>query len=453
MKRFVIFGASGDLVARLLLPSLAALVAEGEFADGLQVMGVGRDDLATDEFRQRIQAALAEHAATVDPGARARVVETLDYQQADVTDGRDVARVLGDNRQPVVVYLALPPRLFEPTLGAVADAGLARGSTIAIEKPFGDDLASARRLNDLLHTRLPEITAFRVDHFLSDELVQRVFALRFANRVLEPMWSREHIERVDIVWDETLALEGRAGYYDSAGALRDMVQSHLLATLCFVAMEQPSRADERSMRDARAAVLRAVRTSTPEDIADDSLRARYTAGRIGGRAVPAYVDEPGIDPDRATETHAELTIRIDNWRWSGVPFRLRSGKALARNCAEIAVRFRRPPVHGPRVDAAPPNALRIGLVEPYVRLTMNVNAADRTLAATDLEMTSASPGRPAYANLLLEMAAGNTTLALRSDETEEQWRIVEPVLAAWAAGDVPMLEYPAGSDGPYLPAR
>jgi len=448
VNRFVIFGASGDLAARLLLPSLAALVNEGEFADGLKVTGVGRDDLTHDEFRNRIADALTEHAADVDAAARNRVVDVLDYRQAEVTNGRDVARVLGDDRQPVVVYLALPPRLFEPTLSAIADAGLARGSTIAIEKPFGDDLASARRLNELLHTRLPETTVFRVDHFLSDELVQRVFALRFANRVLEPLWSREHIERVDIVWDETLALEGRAAYYDGAGALRDMIQSHLLATMCFVAMEEPSRADERSVRDARAAVLRAVPTATPEEIRTRSLRARYAAGQIGDRAVPAYVDEAGVDPDRATETHAELTVHIDTWRWAGVPFRLRSGKALARNHAEIAIRFRRPPVHGPRVDVAPPNTLRIGLAEPYVRLTMNVNAADRTLAATDLEMTSAPPGRPAYANLLLDMADCNATLAIRSDETEEQWRIVEPVLAAWAAGDVPMLEYAAGSDGP-----
>jgi glucose-6-phosphate 1-dehydrogenase len=232
-----------------------------------------------------------------------------------------------------------------------------------------------------------------------------------------------------------------------------MIQSHLLVTLCFVAMEQPSRADERSMRDARAAVLRAVPTLTPEEIARDSLRARYTAGRIGTRDVPAYLDERGIDLERATETHAELSVRVENWRWAGVPFRLRSGKALARNCAEIAIHFRRPPVHGPRVDVAPPNTLRIGLAEPYVRLTMNVNAAGRTLTATDLEMTSAPPGRPAYANLLLEMAAGNATLSIRADETEEHWRIVEPVLAAWAANDVPLLDYPAGSDGPNAAAR
>jgi glucose-6-phosphate 1-dehydrogenase len=448
VNRFVIFGASGDLASRLLLPSLAALVAEGEFADGLEVTGVGRDDLTNDEFHRRIHDALAEHAASVDEAARVRVVEALDYQQADVTDGRDVARVLGDAGRPVVAYMALPPHLFESTLGAIADAGLAPGSAIAVEKPFGEDLGSARRLNDLLHTRLPGITVFRVDHFLSDELVQRVFALRFANRVLEPIWNHEHIERVDIVWDETLALEGRAAYYDGAGALRDMIQSHLLATMCFVAMEQPSRADERSVRDARAAVLRAVPTPTPEGIRKGSLRARYTAGQIDDRVVPAYVDEPGVDAALATETLAELTVRIENWRWAGVPFRLRSGKALARNHAEIAIRFRRPPVHGPRLDLVPSNTLRIGLAGPYVRLTMNVNAADRTLAATDLEMTSAPPGRPAYANLLLEMAACNATLAIRADETEEQWRIVEPVLAAWAAGDVPMLEYRAGSAGP-----
>jgi glucose-6-phosphate 1-dehydrogenase len=450
-KRFVIFGATGDLTARLLLPSLASLVAEGEFANGLQVTGVGRERLVREQFQHRIRAALDEHAAGVDPAARARLVEALDYEVADITDASAIARVVTGNRRPVVAYLALPPRLFERALGAIADAGLSAGSTIAIEKPFGEDLASARRLNDVLHTRLPEITVFRVDHFLSDELVQRIFSLRFANRVLEPIWNREHVERVDIVWDETLALEGRATYYDHAGALRDMIQSHLLVTLCFVAMEQPARADERSMRDARAAVLRAVPTLTAAQSACDSVRARYTAGRIGTRDVPAYVDEQGVDPDRATETHAELTVHVDNWRWAGVPFRLRSGKALARSCAEVAIRFRAPPAHRPS-DLAH-NTLRIGLDEPYVRLTLNVNTAGRRLRATDLEMTSAPPGRPAYANLLLEMAACNATLSIRADETEEHWRIVEPVLAAWATNAVPMLEYPAGADAPKVVAR
>jgi glucose-6-phosphate 1-dehydrogenase len=415
---------------------------------GLAVVGAGSDDLATDNFRDRIRTALAEHAPDVDGAARAKVVDSLEYVRADVTNATDVATVLGTGSGPALVYLALPPALFEPTLKAVGATRVPGGSALAIEKPFGTSLDSARALNQLLHTELPEIPVFRVDHFLSDSLVQRVFALRFANRVFEPIWNRDHIEAVDLVWDETLTLEGRAGYYDRAGALRDMIQSHLLAALSFVAMEPPSRRDERSIRDARAAVLRAIPTPDEADTARTAVRGRYTAGDIAGRKVPSYVDEPGVDPARGTETFAELTVTVENWRWSGVPFRMRSGKALARDHAEIAVHFRRPPVQGPEIDRSPANVLRIGLLDPYVRLGMNVNTADFTLEPVDLELSSSPPARPAYANLLLEMLQANTTLAIRADETEEMWRIVGPVLAGWAADRAPMLDYEAGSDGP-----
>jgi glucose-6-phosphate 1-dehydrogenase len=448
IERFVLFGASGDLAARLLLPSLARLVAAAAVPPSLVVVGAGSDDLRTDEFRARIRTALDEHATDVDATARAKVVDRLEYARADVTNPADVGAVLGTGSGAALVYLALPPALFEPTLRAVAADKLPAGSALAIEKPFGTSLDSARELNELLHTELPEIPVFRVDHFLSDSLVQRVFALRFANRVFEPIWNRDHIEAVDLVWDETLTLEGRAGYYDRAGALRDMIQSHLLAALSFVAMEPPSRRDERSIRDARAAVLRAIPTSDEADIARRAVRARYTAGDIGGRKVPSYIDEPGVDPARGTETFAELTVTVENWRWSGVPFRMRSGKALARDHAEIAVHFRRPPVQGPEIDRSPANVLRIGLLAPYVRLGMNVNTADFTLEPVDLELSSPPPARPAYANLILEMLRANTTLAIRSDETEEMWRIVEPVLAAWAADRAPMFDYQAGSTGP-----
>jgi glucose-6-phosphate 1-dehydrogenase len=448
IERFVLFGASGDLASRLLLPSLAGLVAESVVPPSLRVVGSGSQDLSTDEFRERIQTALAEHAADVDETARRRVVDALEYVAADVTDRDDVARVLTTGSGPALVYLALPPSLFEPAVQAVADAGVPAGSALAIEKPFGTGLASARALNELLHTKIPEVPVFRVDHFLSDELVQRVFALRFTNRVFEPIWNRDHIEAIDVVWDETLTLEDRAGYYDRAGALRDMIQSHLLAALTFVALEQPSRRDERSLRDARAAVLRAVPTPEAAAVPQSSVRGRYTAGEIDGRAVPSYVDEPGVDAARGTETYAEITVEVANWRWAGVPFRLRSGKALARDHAEIAVQFRRPPVHGPEIDKSPANVLRIGLLDPYVRLAMNVNGPDFTLEPIDLELCSRPPARPAYANLIVQMLEANTALSIRADETEEMWRIVEPVLAAWEAGAAPMLDYPAGSTGP-----
>jgi glucose-6-phosphate 1-dehydrogenase len=447
IERFVLFGASGDLASRLLLPSLAGLLAESAVPASLRVVGSGSQDLSTAEFRDRIQSALSEHAADIDEAARRRVVDSLEYVPADVTDRADVARVLRTGSGPALVYLALPPSLFEPAVRAAA-AGLPGGSALAIEKPFGTGLASARELNDLLHKEIPEVPVFRVDHFLSDELVQRVFALRFANRVFEPIWNRDHIESVDVVWDETLTLEDRASYYDRAGALRDMIQSHLLAALSFVALEQPSRRDERSLRDARAAVLRAVPTPDAAAVAQTSVRGRYTAGEIDGRSVPSYVDEPGVDPSRGTETYAEMTVEVANWRWAEVPFRLRSGKALARDHAEIAVQFRRPPVHGPEIDKSPANVLRIGLLDPYVRVAMNVNGPDFSLEPIDLELCSRPPTRPAYANLILQMLQANTALSIRADETEEMWRIAEPVLAAWEAGAAPILDYPAGSDGP-----
>jgi glucose-6-phosphate 1-dehydrogenase len=448
IERFVLFGASGDLAARLLLPSLARLVEEHAVPATLRVIGSGTDDMSADDFKNHIAGALAEHADAVDEDARQRVVDALQYVSADVTDASDVAKVLKVGSGPALVYLALPPGVFEPALQALASAGLDAGSALAIEKPFGTGLASARELNEILHTRLPEVPVFRVDHFLSDELVQRVFALRFANRVFEPIWNRDSIEAVDVVWDETLTLEGRAGYYDRAGALRDMIQSHLLAAMSLVAMEQPSRRDERSIRDARVAVLRAVPTPDTATVQHASVRGRYTAGDIAGRKVPSYVDEPGVDPSRNTETYAELTVELNNWRWSGVPFRLRSGKALARDHAEIDVQFKRPPFRGPGVDGAVANVLRIGLLDPYVRLNVNVNAGRLTLQSSDLELESRPPSRPAYANLILHMLQADTTLAIRSDETEEMWRIVEPVLDAWAQGASPILDYPAGSDGP-----
>jgi glucose-6-phosphate 1-dehydrogenase len=320
IDRLIIFGATGDLTSRLLLPSLAELAQEQELPDGLQVLGVGRLAWSAADFRQRMEQALAEHAPHVAAPAREGLVSRLDYRQADVTNGAEIAALLGGVERPLLAYLALPPSLFEPTLRALATARLPPGSAVAIEKPFGDGVASARNLNDVLRTELPGTLVFRVDHFLSHELIARIAALRFANRFFEPIWNSLHVERVVISWDETLTLEGRATYYDRAGALRDMLQNHLLQVICLVAMEPPPRFDEQSVRDARVAVLRAIPSPTPDQVRRNSVRARYAAGTIGDRAVPAYVDEPGIDPSRQTETFAQLTLGVANWRWEGTPF-------------------------------------------------------------------------------------------------------------------------------------
>jgi glucose-6-phosphate 1-dehydrogenase len=350
-----------------------------------------------------------------------------------------------------VAYLALPPAVFAPTIEALAASGLPDGSRLVVEKPFGEDLTSAQALNHLLHRTVPESAVFRVDHFLGMQTVQNILGLRFANRVFEPLWNGQHIASVEIIWDETLTLEGRASYYDAAGALRDMLQNHLLQLLCLVAMEPPPTLDARDLRDHKVGVLRAVRRLTPAAVAAQTVRGRYSAGRIGARVVPAYVEEPGVDPRRGTETFAQVTLAIDNWRWAGVPFTLRSGKALHRERREVAIYFKPVPhlAFGQRTQPQG-NVLRLTFDPDRVALGLNINGSGDpfALAPVELDLTLAPQELPAYARLLLDVVRGDPTLSIRDDEAEESWRIVEPILDAWAAGSVPLGEYPAGSTGP-----
>jgi glucose-6-phosphate 1-dehydrogenase len=448
IERIVLFGATGDLTARLLLPSLAVLLQDGEVPTDLKLLGLARSSGDTEWFRREMATALTEHASPVDAAVRATLVQALEYQTIDVTASEEVAQALSWLDRPALFYLALAPHLFEPTLHAMARAGFPAGSLIAVEKPFGHDLASAKRLNALLHQHFPDTTVFRVDHFLSDGLVQQVAALRFANRIFEPLWSNQHIDRVDIIWDETLSLEGRAAYYDTAGALKDMLQNHLLEVLAILAMDQPAPLDEPSLRGARVAVLRAIPSLSAQEAGRRSVRGRYTAGSIQGRPVPSYADEPGVDPGRQTETFAQVTLEVANWRWAGVPFTLRSGKALGRDRGEVVVTFKNVPDAGHRAHGLARNVLRLGLMAPSLRLSVNLLAPGFSIHKDELEIPSLAEGRPAYANLLLAMLKGNAMLTIRDDEAEESWRIVDPVLQAWVAGAVPLLDYVAGSDGP-----
>ncbi len=449
IDRIVLFGASGDLTSRLLMPAIAQLAEAGLLPSGLEIVGSANTDWSTDEFREHIRDRLAEHASGVASAARDAAVEMLTYRPADVTDAKDVKAVVGENRRDTLVYLALPAGLLESVLPALAAAGLRADDAVAIEKPFGTDLASAKRLNEILHTQMPQPTIFRVDHFLSDELVSRVLALRFLNRVFEPTWNAVHVERVDISWLESLTLEGRASYYDRAGALKDMVQNHLMEAMALVLMEQPARIDADSFRGTRVEALRAVATPPAERIRTETTRARYAAGTIGSRQVPSYVDEPGVDPGRNTETYASVTLEIDNARWAGTPFTLRSGKAMADDSAEIAVHFRPLPQYlMDRWAGVEPNVLRLGLMQPYVRLGTTLDLRDTDARGRELELVSSEPRRTPYANLLLEMLRNDPTLFIRSDEAEEAWRIIDPVARAWADGDVPIQSYPAGGEPP-----
>ena len=452
-NRIVIFGASGDLTARLLMPAVAQLKDTHAVPAGLKILGSAVSEWTAKEFREHIAQALEEHASQVSPAARQAVVDMLDYRPADVTDPADVKAVMGDDHDPTLVYLALPSGLLEAVLPALSVAGLGSDDAVAIEKPFGTDLASAQRLNKILYTGLPETTIFRIDHFLSDELVRRILSLRFLNRIFEPVLNTFHVERVDINWLESLTLEGRAAYYDRAGAMKDMLQNHLMEALSLVVMEQPARIDPVSFRNNRVEALRCIPTPNLDQIRAGTIRARYTAGSIGSRQVPSYVDEPGVDPARATETYAAVGLAVQNTRWSGVPFTLRSGKAMPEDSAEIAIHFRPlPPYLSDLQVDIEPNVLRIGLMQPYVRLGTNINGPDQTALYQQLELLSPAPRRTAYANLILEMLRNQPTLFIRGDEAEEAWRIIDPIAQAWAADEVPMQTYPAGSEPPSTPA-
>ena len=448
IQRMVLFGASGDLTSRLLLPAISQLAERDSLPPGLTIVGAANTDWSTQDFCEHIAARLREHSSA-SAAAQARVVDMLAFEPADVTDPADVRRVIGQGGPSTLVYLALPPVLLPAVLAALASAGLRADDAVAIEKPFGTDLASARQLNETLRIQLPAPTIFRVDHFLSNELVRRVVSLRFLNRVFAPAWNAENIERVDISWLEDLTLEGRASYYDGAGAMKDMLQNHLMEVMALVAMEQPARLDADSFRAVRVEALRAVATPVAQRMRATTVRARYTAGTIGARVVPSYVDEPGVDPSRNTETYAALTLDLNTPRWSGVPFTIRSGKALEKPSAEIAVHFRALPTYltdqWPGVE---PNILRIGLTEPYVRLSTTLNGPDRTAEQRQLETRSAAPPLTAYAHLIEHMLHNDPMLFIRGDEAEESWRIVDPVMQAWSSGAVELQEYPAGGAAP-----
>jgi len=448
IDRLVIFGATGDLTARYLLHGLASLCAAGLLGERFTLTAAGRHDWDDERYRHWAAAQLEQHARHLPSAVREAVVSAASYRRADVGDPRSVAAVIaGDG--PMAAYLALPPSVFPSAVSSLFAAGLPEGSRIVLEKPFGEDLSSAIALNRLLAEGMSEQAVFRVDHFLAMTTVRNILGFRLANRVLEPIWNSAHIDLVDIVWDESLALEGRAGYYDGVGALKDMVQNHLLQLFCLVAMEPPVGLGERDLRDRKVDVLRSVRPLTVDDVVRNTRRARYLSGQIGDRPIPAYVDEDGVDPESRTETLAELRFTIDNWRWAGTTFRLRSGKALGRDRKEVALHFREVP-HLPFENAtAAPNVLRFGLEPESLDLELTgIGARPGVLTPLTLAAAIEAPELPAYGQLLLDILNEDAALSIRGDEAEESWRLVAPVLDAWSKDLVPLEEYPAGSDGP-----
>ncbi|MFZ4893476.1 glucose-6-phosphate dehydrogenase [Plantibacter sp. Mn2098] len=440
----VILGAGGDLTSRLLLPGLSSLLASPRGSD-IRLIGVDRDPLSDERWRAKVAKAFSGTPSKLGTS----VAERSTYVQGDASSADDLARVIGAAEGRVSLYFALPPAVALLACKALRKIELPAGITLALEKPFGTDLASARSLNRLLQHLVPEEQVFRVDHFLGKSTVLNLLGLRFANRIFEPLLSADNVERVDITFDEQLALEGRAGYYDRAGALIDMIQSHLLLVLAFAAMEPPASVGAEDLRGGMAQALRATRPLDRDGTS--SRRARYGAGKIGRRSLPAYVDEAGVDPERETETLAELTLAVDNWRWAGVPFTLRSGKALHHTTQSIVFTFKEVPhlptgLHGPKQPAR----LRIGLNPSSLDLDLMVNGEDDPFKLDPIVLhAELEPGAlSAYGEVLASLLEGDTTLSVRGDVAEECWRIVSPVLAAWRKGLVPIDTYPAGSDGP-----
>jgi glucose-6-phosphate 1-dehydrogenase len=389
---------------------------------------------------------------TADADGRAAltaVAGATEYHQVDVTADGPLAALLAQLEGPIAVYFALPPHVSQKACEILRPEQLPAATRLVMEKPFGSDAESAHQLNKTLAALVPEDHIHRVDHFLGKATVLNILGLRFANRFLEPVWNREHIEKVEIVFDEDLALEGRARYYDNAGALRDMIQSHLLHIMAFLAIDAPATIQERDLRDAVATVLRASSIKAP--FSRSTRRARYTAGTLGERTVPDYAAEEGVDSARNTETLAEVRVNIDNWRWKGVPFILRSGKAIGRKRKEAVITFR-PVPHLPRgfagVDS--PNQLRIGFGPDVLQLDVDVNGPGDvfTLDRASLVAELNAPGMLPYGEVLEGILTGDPLLSVRGDTAEDCWRIIEPVLRAWASGDVTLDEYDAGSEGP-----
>lgn len=443
-EQLVILGATGDLTHRLLLPGLGLALTKDE-ARRVTVIGAAREQTA--DWNAVVRTAFASVGAS-GPAVE-HVLATCRYVSADATDAGDLARLLHQLSGSTCLYFALPPQVTERACQALAAVSAPESLMLALEKPIGEDLAGARRLNDAVARVVPEDRVFRVDHFLGMPGVLNLLGFRFGNRIFEHVWNREHIARIDVVFEESLGVEGRGSFYDPTGAMRDMIQSHLLQAMAVVMMEPPSRFDEFELRSNTASILRATRLwrSSPQSV----VLGRYTAGTVGDRELVSYVDEPDVEPSRRTETFAQVTLEVDTWRWNGVPVRLRTGKAIGAPRQELRVVFRAPP-H--RYDtfgcAAEGDALRIRFEEEQVRFDINVGdpTSATGLRRVTLDTGCTDPAMSAYANVLRWVLHKDPAFSVRADGSEQGWRIVEEVQRVVERDSVPVRDYPAGSRGP-----
>jgi glucose-6-phosphate 1-dehydrogenase len=466
----VIFGASGDLTRRKLLPAVHSLSRGQRLPARFSVIGVARSAMSDEQFRQQMQDSLREFAK-IDGGSD-EVTRSLQAQMYFVSGEMDDpalyerldARLREIGSEGVLFYLAIPPSVYGPVVEALGTAGLAGTPEtgwrrLIVEKPFGTDLASAQSLNALLHRHFTEEQIFRIDHYLGKETVQNLMALRFANGMFEPIWNRRYIDQVQITAAESVGVERRASYYEGAGALRDMVQNHLMQLLALVTMEPPTEFTAVSVRDRKMDALLAVQpvvgngTDTPAVV-----RAQYREGWVSGAEVPAYRSEPGVAPDSTTETFVALRLNLDSWRWAGVPFYLRTGKRLPKRTTEIAIQFHRPPLQiFKRVSPTPlPSDLLVINVQPDEGISLRFNAK---IPSTRMQVapvmmnfhygtTFQGEVPEAYETLLLDAMLGDPTLFARHDFVEASWALITPINEMWRASRAPVPTYEAGGWGP-----
>jgi glucose-6-phosphate 1-dehydrogenase len=468
----VIFGATGDLARRKLLPAIYNLAHEGALPERFSLIGSSRSDMSDADYAAQATEAIRKFSRREpDETVLKELLSNVRYISGSFdTDSvydrlqEALAAFDDDAGQPMnrAFYLSTAPEFFPVIIGKLGEHELAHheGAEVraVIEKPFGTTLAEARELNHRVLSVFEEKQVFRIDHYLGKETVQNLMAFRFANGLFEPVWNRNYIDRVEITAAEDLGIGTRAGYYDHAGALRDLVQNHMLQLLCHVAMEPPVHFEADEIRDEKVKVLRSVLKPTPETVDEIAVRAQYTAGTVGGEDVPGYLEEPGVRPDSNTETYAALRLEIDNWRWAGVPFYLRTGKRLARKITEIAITLKPVPHLAFQQDGSVgvrPNQLILTL-QPNEGVALSLGAkipgSRMRIRPVNMEFlygTSFMSQSPeAYERLILDAMRGDATLFTRNDEVEAQWEICDPIVSKWEATPGPLPQYEAGTQGP-----
>lgn len=464
---FVIFGATGNLASVKLLPALYRLERAGKLPEGLNFIAYARRDWDDAAWRAHMKEVLADQIKP-DGEALERFASRFDYLKGELHDPQSYVRLKELLAKPklgacsnIVFYLAIKPNDFPPVIKNLDAVGLSKPlglHRIVVEKPFGEDIESAKVLNELLHRYFEEEQIFRIDHYMGKETVQNLLVFRFANTLIEPLWNRNFIDHVQITVAEEVGIDRRADYYDKAGAMRDMLQNHLMQLLTLVAMEPPPALEADALRDEKVKVLRSIRPISKRSVHAHAFRAQYKAGMVHGEQVPGYQDEPGVEPGSITETFAAAKFYIDNWRWRGVPFYLRTGKRMKEQLSMIAIRLRHPPQQLFRetpLETLEPNWIVLS-IQPNECMHMEIHAKQPGLGmdtrVVKLNASYRSPEeRPmdAYEALLLDVIEGDRTLFIRFDEVEWAWRVVDPILKYWVTEREFIHTYPAGTWGPH----